>query len=81
MSQFDDEIHQLTPEQTAETDAWRRAVEEDEGYDVPREPIRLDARQWEAIREATIATVERFGIPFLRAHKLTEAILAEVKKL
>jgi hypothetical protein len=69
------EMHDVT-----ETALWRRAVEEDNRFD-SLEPLRLSARQLEAIFETTRTTLEEAGIPFLRANALAEKILTAVRLL
>ena len=78
MSQFDDEIHNL--HDVTEDAMWRRAVEEDRGIE-HTEPMRLSARQLEAIFETTRTTLEEAGIPFLRANALAEKVLTAVRLL
>lgn len=76
--QFDP--HDLqSSEEAAASEAWRRFVIEDEGYD--REPLRLSAAQIEAVYETTRNTLEEAGIPFLRAHRLAERVLTAVRAL
>ncbi len=66
-------------EDRAASEAWAQFVAADEGYD--REPIRLSAAQFEAVFETTRNTLEEAGIPFLRAHRLAERVLAAVRAL
>ncbi len=66
-------------EEAAASEAWRKFVAEDEGYD--REPLRLSAAQGEAIYEKVRETLEAGGLKFLEAHRHAERILTAVRSL
>lgn len=66
-------------EERAASEAWKQFVAEDEGYD--RAPLRLSAGQLEVVFETTRNTLEEAGIPFVRANRLAERVLAAVRSL
>jgi hypothetical protein len=70
-------------EDRAATSAWRRLIEEDEGWreEIRQNPMRLGEKQLEAIFETVRGTLEDSGIPFLRANTLAERVRSAVREL
>ncbi len=70
-------------EDKAASAAWKRLIEEDEGWrhELDERPMRLEHLHLEAIFHTTRSTLEESGIPFLRANKLAERVRSAIKEL
>lgn len=70
-------------EDRAASAAWRRLVEEDEGWvhELAEQPMRLSHSHLEAVFHTVRNTLEESGIPFLRANRLAERVRSAIKEL